>query len=77
MKKESERLWTTVQRTEHDQMSNCCCIFLFLFFFLVKTCSDSFSLTLSLFYSTDKAQSRENNYLFQNDILFSVLVFFS
>jgi len=22
MKKDSERLWTTVQRTEHDQMSN-------------------------------------------------------
>lgn len=29
MKKESERLWTTVQRTEHDQMSNCCCNFFF------------------------------------------------
>lgn len=26
-KNKSERLWTTVQRTEHDQMSNCCCIF--------------------------------------------------
>lgn len=29
-KNKSERLWTTVQRTERDQMSNCCCIF-FLF----------------------------------------------
>lgn len=29
MKKESERLWTTVQRTERDQMSNCCCVLFF------------------------------------------------
>lgn len=33
MKKESERLWTTVQRTERDQMSNCCCgLFFFPFY---------------------------------------------
>ena len=59
MKKESERLWTTVQRTERDQMSNCCCGFVLFFSFRNKkkknriknwncTCGDCLSSTPSL-----------------------------
>ena len=36
MKKESERLWTTVQGTEHDQMSKCFCILFFFSSFSLK-----------------------------------------
>lgn len=49
MENEGERLWTTVQRTEHDQMSNCCC---FLFIYSLHRCFFPFRNIYSKWWNT-------------------------
>lgn len=85
MKKESERLWTTVQRTEHDQMSNCCCFFVFFQSkkIKIKNCNTAPVVTVCLqhhhyhhFAVLINPTFAWNIYLFKNTLTFLFFFFF-